>query len=120
MRRPNFHPETRSRGRRPLARGSFVPIAGFFGTVLVGLTGMVFLLPAAVVLPALSLWSFGVAAIVAAFAWLRPGAGAFNLVTPWDVAGAFTLVGCAAAMLGEVEAMVEYLSTMSSRSEARD
>ena len=41
-------------------------------------------------------------------------------VTIRDLAGAFTLVGCAAAILGEVEAIVEYMRLTPPRSRADD
>ncbi|MGC1623979.1 MAG: hypothetical protein WA759_14410, partial [Pseudolabrys sp.] len=41
-------------------------------------------------------------------------------VSAWNLAGAFTLVGCAAAILGEIEAIVEYTRMMPPRSRADD
>ena len=38
----------------------------------------------------------------------------------WNLAGAFTLVGCAAAILGEIEAIVEYMRLTPPRSRADD
>jgi hypothetical protein len=38
----------------------------------------------------------------------------------WNLAGAFTLVGCAAAILGEVEAIVEYMRLTPPRGRADD
>jgi hypothetical protein len=49
-------------------------------------------------------------------------AGRSAQVSPsaWNLAGAFTLVGCAAAILGEVEAIVEYMRLTPPRSRADD
>jgi hypothetical protein len=58
------------------------------------------------VLPMFSLWALSAAACAALLAIfpLRPRtyAGA-----AWDMAGAFTLLGCAAAILGEIEPIIE-------------
>lgn len=89
-------------------------------TLIVGLIVMLIVLPHPVVLPAFSLWSLAAAAGVALIACIRPGTGASRAVTAWDVVGAFTLIGCAAAILGEIEYMVEYLWSPSSRSKAHD
>jgi len=96
-----------------------VPILAFVATLIVGLTVMLVVLPWPVVLPAFSLWSLAAAAGVALFACLPPRRRDSRAVTAWDIVGAFTLIGCAAAILGEVEYMAEYLWS-TSRSEAHD
>jgi hypothetical protein len=67
----------------------------------------VLLLPAPLVLPALS-GVFIVAALgLAGFAWLRPaGRSTPTQITYWDVSGALYFLGCGAAMLGEAEYIV--------------
>jgi hypothetical protein len=67
------------------------------------------LLPATLTLPVLSLASIAVAALVALFAWSIGARRDGERVTSWDVAGAFTFIGCAAAMLTESEYAFEYL-----------
>ncbi len=78
------------------------------------------LLPLPLVLPALSLWSLTVAGLFALIGWLRPSPHPDQQVTAWDIAGAFTLIGCAAAIIGEIEHMVEFLWSQPSRSRAYD
>jgi hypothetical protein len=65
------------------------------------------LLPAQLVLPALS-GVFIVAALgLAAFAWMRPVVRTKpTQITYWDVSGALYFLGCGAAMLGEAEYIV--------------
>ena len=62
---------------------------------------MIHLLESELVLPALSILLFSVAMIAALFA--RTGSENVTLenVTLWDVAGAFTMMGCAAAIFSE-------------------
>ncbi|HWM81484.1 MAG TPA: hypothetical protein VNQ56_05415 [Pseudolabrys sp.] len=68
-----------------------------------------FPIPSPLVLPAASLLLLIVAALVAFYAWWIgcPRSGGEG-VTPWDVAAALTFLGCAAAILGEIEHVVEY------------
>ncbi len=120
MHRPNFLSSPQSRSRRPAAGESAIPILAFVVTLLAGLVVMLALLPWPVVLPAFSLWSLAAAAVVALVACLRPWVGAPRGVMAWDVVGAFTLIGCAAAILGEIEPVVEYVRPMSTRNESHD
>jgi len=63
---------------------------------------LAWLLPAALVLPALSAILFSSAAIVGLLAWLgRAGSSGHDQLTLWDLAGAFAFVGCAAGILSE-------------------
>ena len=78
------------------------------------------LLPPPMVLPVLSLWSLAGAALIGLVAWLRPRRERPDQISAWDIAGAFTLIGCAAAIVGEIEHMVEYMWSLKSRSEAHD
>lgn len=120
MRRPNFLSSLVSYYRRPAAGDPIIPILVFVVTLIAGLAAMLALLPGPVVLPVFSLWSLIAAAFIALIACLRPRLWVSRGVTAWDVVGAFTLIGCAAAILGEIEHMVEYLSAPSSRSKAND
>lgn len=72
-------------------------------SVLVALpaVAMVRTLEPALVLPALSILLFGEAAVAALVARLIQAAENSSRVTLWDFAGAFTLMGCAAAIFGE-------------------
>ena len=93
--------------------------AAFAMAVAVPLFVMIAVLPLPVVLPAFSVWSLAAAAAIVLFAlWRRTEAR--HGVDPWDVAGAFTLIGCAAGILGEVEHMVEYLFSLSPRSQTNE
>lgn len=62
---------------------------------------MVRTLEPALVLPAFSILLFGEAAIAALVARLIQVRENSSRVTLWDFAGAFTLIGCAAAIFGE-------------------
>ena len=120
MRRPKFLSSHQTQSQRPAAGDSVILILAFVAILMSGLVGMLILLPWPVVLPAFSLWSLAAAAFVALVACLRPRADEARNVTTWDFVGAFTLIGCAAAVLGEIEYMVEYFRTASLRSEAHD
>ena len=65
------------------------------------------LVPRVAVLPALSLAAIAIAAIVATLAWWRNANRHAATVTLWDVAGAFMLIGCAAAMLSQPENLMQ-------------
>ena len=62
---------------------------------------MILLLDSQLVLPALSILFFSDAMITAVLAWAKSGNATLENVTLWDVAGALTMLGCAAAILGE-------------------
>lgn len=115
MSRPNpqnpFH--------NPNRRRTFAPV--LFGMMLaIPLFIMVATLPLPVVLPAFSIWSLAAAAAVVLFAFTRRAPRPRTTVDAWDLAGAFTLIGCAAGILGEVEHMVDYLFSLSSRSQTNE
>lgn len=59
-------------------------------------------------LPMISLLTLGIAAIIALVAWATRAPRNSENVTAWDLAGAFTLIGCAAAMLTQNEHALEY------------
>ena len=81
---------------------------------------MIAVLPLPVVLPAFSVWSLAAAAVVVLFALTRRLPNRRSAVNAWDLAGAFTLIGCAAGILGEIEHMVDYLFSLSSRSQTNE
>ena len=60
------------------------------------------------VLPVASLAFIFAAGCVALFAWWTGRPRANGAVTSWDVAAALMLAGCAAAILGEVEHLIEF------------
>ena len=62
---------------------------------------MIHLLEAELVLPALSILLFSGAMIAALLARTESENVALENVTLWDVAGAFTMMGCAAAIFSE-------------------
>jgi hypothetical protein len=68
---------------------------------------LVWLVPPPLVLPALSIVSFTVAAIVALFAYWYGADRRARGITPWDVAGAFALIWIGAGMLSEPEHIVQ-------------
>jgi hypothetical protein len=79
---------------------AIVAVAVFIGAELMA--------PDPLELPLISLLTLGIAAAIALAAWaLRAPRNGEN-VTAWDVAGAFTLIGCAAAMLTQNEHALEY------------
>lgn len=74
-------------------------VAAVAGALIVLLS----LVPGSLVLPLLSVLFIGLSGLVALAAWWT-GCKWFSAgITPWDVSGAFALIGCAAAILGEPE-----------------
>lgn len=65
------------------------------------------LVPRVAVLPALSLAAIAIAMIAGAVAWWRQAKQHTATVTLWDVAGAFMLIGCAAAMMSQPENLLQ-------------
>ncbi len=90
---------------------AFIPLAG--------LGVMAWWLPPEIVLPAVSAVALAAAAVVAVVAFSMPATSRPGPVTAWDVAGALTLIGCAAAILGEIEPVIEYLKPLPERSPSR-
>ena len=100
-------------------REALAPAA--FGMALaIPLIVMIAALPLPVVLPAFSVWSLAAAAVIVLFALTRRLPNRRSTVNAWDLAGAFTLIGCAAGILGEIEHMVDYLFSLSSRSQIKE
>jgi hypothetical protein len=92
-----------------------------FGMALaIPLAAMIAVLPLPVILPAFSVWSLAAAAVIVLFALTRRAPHRHGALNAWDFAGAFTLIGCAAGILGEVEHMVDYLFSLSSRSQTNE
>jgi hypothetical protein len=83
------------------------------------LAAIVILVPPGLVLPAMSVAALVGAAVIAATAYLSPRLAKLRPVNGWDVAGALTLLGCAAAILGEIEPLVEFLKPAPERSPSR-
>jgi len=86
---------------------------------LAALAAAVLLLPPELVLPAISVAALAGAAAVGVTAWLSPRLASLRPVNGWDIAGALTLIGCAAAILGEIEPLVEFLKPLPERSPSR-
>jgi len=89
----------------------------FVASLMAALVILVLALPRHVVLPAFSLWALLAAACAVLLAILPLRARSSYAVGAWDMAGAFTLVGCAAAILGEIEPIIEIIRP---RSKAND
>jgi hypothetical protein len=103
--------------RAPNGENARFVIIAFVATVTVALAILIVTLPRQVVLPAFSICALAAAACVALVASFRTGV---RRLSAWNLAGAFTLVGCAAAILGEIEAIVEYTRMTAPRSRADD
>lgn len=86
---------------------------------LAGLGALALWLPPEVVLPAVCVVALVAAIVVAAVAFAMPATARPAPVTAWDVAGALTLIGCAAAILGEIEPLIEFLKPLPERSPSR-
>jgi hypothetical protein len=86
----------------------------------VALAVLVLILPHSVVLPVFSLWALSAAACAVLLALFPLRARTSYAGAAWDMAGAFTLVGCAAAILGEVEPIIEIIRPSGSRSKVND
>ena len=116
MRQDN--PFQRSQSRRPSAGQPSLVLWLAVGSLAV-LTMTVMLVPSELVLPAVSVAATVVAAATAVTAYASPRLAALRPVNGWDIAGALTLIGCAAAILGEIEPLVEFLKPAPERSPSR-
>ena len=65
------------------------------------------LVPHAMLLPTFSIGAIAIAAVTATVAWWRKAERHTPTVTLWDTAGAFMLIGCAAAMMTEPENLLQ-------------
>ena len=86
---------------------SHVKMAGLAALSAAPLLIAISWVPPAIALPVICLVAFGLAALVALAAWSFGARRDSDNVTPWDVAGVFVLVGCAAAMLSEPENILQ-------------
>ena len=103
---------------RPPGSGPRAPDLAFVAVLVVALAIFVLVLPHPVVLPVFSLWALSAAACAALLAIFplrtRSYAGA-----AWDMAGGVTLVGCAAAILGEIEPIIDLVRPSGPRNRAK-
>jgi hypothetical protein len=86
----------------PNATLAAVAVAGSVPLLLIAA-----LAPAGVVLPVFAVEAFVVAAVAAAVARLTSTPWGAPRVSLWDVCGAFTFIGCAAAMVSEPENLLK-------------
>ena len=114
-----FPQPPRSRPRPP-GNGARSPGLAFVAVLVVALAVFVLVLPHPVVLPVFSLWALTAAACASLLAILPLRARASYAGAAWDMAGAFTLVGCAAAILGEIEPIIEFIRPSGPRSKVND
>jgi len=63
--------------------------------------------PRPLFLPVVSLLSMAVAGLAASLAWAFRARWHSDNITVWDIAGAFVLIGCAAAMLSKPENVLQ-------------
>lgn len=80
---------------------------------------VILLLPPELVLPALSIVALVGAGAIGVSAYLSPRIASLRPINGWDIAGALTFIGCAAAILGEIEPVVEYFNLIPERSPSR-
>jgi hypothetical protein len=99
-------------GQRPLLARRWHGLAIALGSAVTAsaaaLTAALFLLPPALVFPVTALALLVAAASFAFIAWISPPEVKNRLVF-WDVAGAMTVLGLVAALLGEPEQAVALL-----------
>ena len=105
---------------RPSGNGPRSPGLAFVAVVVITLGVFILILPHPVVLPAFTLWALLAAACAAFLAILPLRARTSYAGAAWDMAGAFTLVGCAAAILGEIEPIIEIVRPSGPRSRLND
>ena len=110
---PLFKPRRSGNGPRS-------PGLAFVAVTVVSLAVFILVLPHPVVLPAFSLWALMAAACAAFLAILPLRARTSYAGVAWDIAGAFTLVDCAAAILGEIEPIIEIVRPSGPRSRVND
>ena len=110
---PRFRP-------RPPGSGPRSPDLAFVAVLVVALAVFVLVLPHPVVLPVFSLWALTAAACAAIPRHPSASRQTSYAGAAWDMAGAFTLVGCAAAILGEIEPIIEIIRPSGPRSKVND
>ena len=104
-------------GRPSAGRPTLVPWLAI--VFMAGLAITVVLVPQALVLPVVSVAALAFAAIIAVTAYVSPRLATLRPINGWDIAGALTLIGCAAAIFGEIEPLVEYFKPAPERSPSR-
>ena len=110
---PRFRP-------RPPGSGPRSPGLAFVAVLVVALAVFILVLPHSVVLPVFSLWALSAAVCAALLAVFPLRMRTSYASAAWDMAGAFTLVGCAAAILGEIEPIIEIIRPSGPRSKVND
>jgi len=116
MRRTTFPQNS----RRKVPNGDRFAIVAFVASVTIALAALSITLPRPVVLPAFSICALAAAACLALMASLHSRQAGQLLPSARNLAEAFTFVGCAAAILGEIEAIVEYTRLTAPTSRAND
>jgi hypothetical protein len=92
----------------------------FVAILIAVLVLLMVVLPRPVVLPVFSLGALLAAACAVFLAILPFRANPSYAGTAWDMAGAFTLVGCAAAIFGEIEPIIDIIRPSEPRSKVND
>ena len=95
----------RARGLASLAPHLTLVVLAIAAAAPIALVAL--LVPRELVLAAFSVVAMSIAIAIAAVAWWRKTARQSANVTLWDAAGAFMLIGCAAAMLSEPEVLLQ-------------
>jgi hypothetical protein len=104
---------------RPRPPGQRPSGLAFVAVAVVALAVFILVLPHPVVLPVFSLWALHGGGL-AFLAILSLRARTSYAGAAWDTAGAFTVVGGAAAILGEVEPIVKTICPSGPRSRVND
>lgn len=81
--------------------------AGIGGLLLVAL------MPPPLVMPGVSLLAAACAGAAAVIAWWTRVERNADVLTPWDISGAFALIGCAAAILGDSDSVARLIGDVS-------
>jgi len=103
---------------QPPGNGPRSPGLALVAVLVVALAVFVLVLPHPVVLPVFSLWALSAAVCAALLAVFPLRRRASYAGAAWDMAGALTLVGCAAAILGEIEPIIEIIRPSGPRSKS--
>jgi hypothetical protein len=105
-----------AKGNKMASHASWItrnaPLLGLFGILSVLIAAPAFLmirvLEPGLVLPAFSILLFAEAAIAAIVASSIHVHGNSDNLTVWDIAGAFTMLGCAAAIFSEPDQVAQF------------
>lgn len=84
-------------------------------SLFVGTGGLLLVVhvPAPLVMPGVSLLAALFAGAAALIAWWFQAERNSEFITPWDVSGAFALIGCAAAIIGDSENVARLFGELS-------